>query len=84
MEQTDFADIAGVSRSTVSRVERGETEYRHAALRKIEAHFGAPVELLLGNDAPGPHWLADYLQLGGPQRELADRLIAALVKELQR
>lgn len=86
LDQSEFADIALTSRSTISRLETGETDLKYRNIRAIERHFGSPISVLLGDPkAPAaPGWYYDYLSLSEIDRRAAAAIIRATIEALKR
>ena len=81
IDQSEFAEIALTSRSTISRLETGETELKYRNIRAIERHLGAPISVLLGDDTvpPAPDWYYDYTALPATDRRATETIIRAAI-----
>lgn len=84
MDQLEFADLALTSRSTISRVESGDTQLKYANIQALEQSLGSPISVLLGDaDTPAaPAWYFEYLALPAPMRRKANAIISATIKTL--
>ena len=82
LDQSEFAEIAKTSRSTISRVETGEAQLKYRNIRAIERHFGAPISVLLGDDKvpAAPDWYFDYIALPPQDRRAAASIIKAAIQ----
>lgn len=83
MDQNEIAEIAQVSRSTISRVENGKANLRLKSIRSIEEHFGESIDSLLGISNEQPDWLEGYQGLSQPDRETVDRIVRTLVEAFE-
>lgn len=52
MQQGELADILGIHRSVLSRIEKGHRPIREDELLRIARHFHVSTDDLLGNDPP--------------------------------
>ena len=78
--QAALAKIAKVSRSKVSRVEKGESTYDQIALHNIEAHTGIPTHKIMKMRVKSePHWQPGYDALPEPQKAAANDMISATI-----
>lgn len=82
LDQSEFAEIALTSRSTISRIESGEAQLKYRNIKALERHLGAPISVLLGDDKvpAAPDWYFDYLSLHPKDRRAASTIIQAAVK----
>lgn len=81
MDQSEFAELALTSRSTISRIESGESQLKYNNIRAIERALGSPLSMLLGDrDIPTPpDWYIDFLNLNiADQRCIAEITKAAI------
>ena len=81
MDQLEFAELALTSRSTISRIESGESQLKYNNIRALERALGSPLSILLGDtDIPlPPDWYLDYLKLNVvDQRCIAEITKAAI------
>lgn len=81
MDQSEFAELALTSRSTISRIETGESQLKYGNVRAIERALGSPISVLLGDDTmpSAPDWYYSYLQLGPRERRMATEIIKATI-----
>ena len=52
MQQIELANILGIHRSVLSRIEKGHRPIREDELLRIARHFHVTTDYLLGNDPP--------------------------------
>lgn len=52
MQQGELANILGIHRSALSRIEKGHRAIREDELLRIARHFRVTTDYLLGNDPP--------------------------------
>lgn len=85
MDQSEFAEIALTSRSTISRVETGASQLKYSNLRALEITLGAPICVLLGDDrvpAP-PSWYLEYLTLSAKEQRVVTEVIRATISAIK-
>ena len=52
MQQGELANILGIDRSALSRIEKGHRSIREDEILRIARHFRVTTDYLLGNDPP--------------------------------
>ena len=86
MDQSEFAELALTSRSTISRIETGESQLKYNNIRALERALGAPISVLLGdNTTPAaPDWYYNYLRLKDSDRRCTAEIIRATISAVKR
>jgi transcriptional regulator with XRE-family HTH domain len=84
MDQSEFAELALTSRSTISRIETGESQLKYGNVRAIERALGSPISVLLGDDSMpiAPDWYHNYLKLNAIDRRMASEIIQATLSAI--
>lgn len=85
MDQSEFAEMALTSRSTISRIETGESQLKYANIRAIERTLGSPISVLIGDDNihAAPDWYFEYLALTSRERRMASEVIRATISVIK-
>lgn len=84
MDQVEFAEMAGTSRATISRVENGRTSLRSESIAAIEKELGMTIHQALQiASANTLSWAGEYLQLSQAERAVADEIFINTIRAIK-
>ncbi len=78
MQQGELADILGIHRSVLSRIEKGHRPIREDELLRIVRHFHVSTDDLLNNDPPCKHQPRHTVQTG--KKNFSENIVPSAAK----